>query len=774
MRINFRLLATWTLLGATLLAQNLGRLEVKVVRGDSGVPLADVRVLLTDRDGASRAVELKTGAGGEVIFPNLEPGEYIVELHHPVYGGESSVVKVEVDKPTVFRTALDPSDDSTFSVRDSRQLIDTKSPTEGSVTTRDRDFLDRQLAEKSVQGVLTTVPGTQRNSLGQTHVRGEHKSVTFALDGVAVPISQASTTSQPIDPEFLQQVSVRTGTMDGSQGGQTGMVLDAQTPDDVEPFFEAQTKVGNLGQIENVLKAGGRNDQGNFSFFLGGRIGQTNLQFEPPQAQQQTLNNRGVTQSYMMRMTGRNESDQLSGTLSYQLNEFQLPQTTLNYGAGVRQDQVDSNTMALLSWKRKWDEDSDLLLSMSYLKSSQLVRNNGIFTPWTGFNPNVSTDLADGGLPADPENPGSPYLPLSDLTIEQFQPAITYFLRLGEGSKITAGVTADFIKSNQAVNLLDPGGGGGLPQGQPQFASAIRRNGLTTGAFFNHTMPLSDQWTLNYGLRAETFNNGLDVSTGQLSPLVNLAWAPNDRNVLRISYNRSFQAPPLELDVSGQTTVLPQRLSTYEISYESQLSDTFTAKLAAVRKDYKDQVDIGLLIPNSNVPIYAPVNFGTARYEGVELSLNTHNPTGFNGFLAGTVSVARPLSPGAFATVVTEYNDHDQRLQVTGGLSYLFDNGLSMAVDGYYGSGFPQPAIPQYQAVGIDPYGLLQERVPRLLANLNFTYRPEPTPDGPDVSGGLQILNLFDTRPLLNFYSAFSGTRFVQQRRVLLNASIRF
>jgi hypothetical protein len=82
--------------------------------------------------------------------------------------------------------------------------------------------------------------------------------------------------------------------------------------------------------------------------------------------------------------------------------------------------------------------------------------------------------------------------------------------------------------------------------------------------------------------------------------------------------------------------------------------------------------------------------------------------------------------------------------------------------------------MPLYQSVGINPYGLSQERVPRLLANLNFQYRPEPTPDGPDVAAGLQLLNLFDTRPLLNFYSAFSGTRFVQQRRVLLNASIHF
>lgn len=775
MKTGYQILGLWTLLAGLAIAQSpFGRLEVKVVRGDTGQPLSGVKVSLTDRAGKARTVEVTTGENGDVLFPSLEAGEYIIELRHPTFGGESSLVRVEADKPNVFRTALEMGVDDTFSVRDKRQLIDTKSPTAGSVTKRDREFMDRQVAERSLQGVLTTVPGMQRNSMGQTHVRGEHKSVAFSLDGVAVPIPQASTTSQPIDTEFLRSVSVRTGALDGTQGGQTGMVLDAETPDDVEPFFEATTRVGNLGQVENVLKAGGRNDQGDFAFFLGAKTGQTNLQFEPPDPGHQTLNNRGVTQSYMMRMTGRSDMDTVTSTLSYQQNEYQLPQTPQNFEAGVRQDQVDSNMLALLSWKRKVDEDSDLLFSLAYLRSAQSVRNNGVFTPWIGFDPALSQELADAGLPADPQNPGSPYLPTTDLTIEQLQPAATYTKRLGERNTIQAGINANFIHSRQNVQLLDPGGGGGLPDGAPEFATDLRRNGLTTALFLTHTFPLDDHWTLNYGLRAETFENGLDVKTGQLSPTVNLAWAPNDRNVVRLSYNRSFQAPPLELDVSGQTVVLPQRLTTYEISYETQLDDTLTAKLAAVRKDYRDQVDIGLLIPNSNAPLFAPVNFGSARYQGLELSLNSHNPLGLNGFLAATLSEARPLTPGAFATEVTDYNDHDQRLQMTGGLSYLWENGLSLAVDGFYGSGFPQPAIPLYQAVGINPYGLTVERQPRFLANLNLQYRPQPSLDGPDVAAGFQVLNLFDTRPLLNFYSAFSGTRFVQQRRFLLNASIRF
>lgn len=750
--------------------QDFGRLQVQVVRADNGQPLAGVKVRVTDSEGRARTVEVTTAEGGEVLFPSLEVGDYIVELHHPTLGGESSLIHILSGQPNVFRAALDPAGESTFSVKDRKGLIDTHNATEGSVTRRDRDFLDRQVAEKSLQGLLTTVPGMQRNSMGQTHVRGEHKSIAFSLDGVAVPIPMASTTSQPIDTEFLQSVSVRTGSMDGSQGGQTGMILDAQTPDDVEPFFEARTRVGNVGQVENVLKAGGRNDEGDFSFFLGGKLGQTQLQFETPQPGQQTLNNRGLSQSYLLRLTGRTGEDQVSATLSHQHNAYQLPQTEQNYAAGVRLDQVDRSSMALLSWKRVVDEDSDLLMSLSYLQSSQEVQHNGVFTPWVGFDPAVNPLLANDGLPAQPENPGSPYLPTTSLSVQQVQPSATYTHRFGERHSLSTGISANFISSSQKVNLLDPGGGGGLPGGLPSFAADISRAGLATSLFFNHTLPLSERWTLHYGLRAENFDNGLNVHTGQLSPLVNLAYALNDRNVVRFSFNRSFQAPPLEIEVSGQTEVLPQRVTTYELSYETQLNDTTTAKLAAVRKDYRDEVDIGLLIPNSGIALFAPVNFGTARYQGLEFTLNTHNPLGWNGFLTATLSEARPLTPGAFATDVTDYNDHDQRVQMTGGLSYLWDNGLSVAADGFYGSGFPQPALSLYQQAGISPFGLRGERQPRWLANLNLQYQPKDS----DLSLGLQVLNVFDSRPLLNFYSDFSGTRFVQQRRFLLNGAIRF
>jgi outer membrane receptor protein involved in Fe transport len=287
-------------------------------------------------------------------------------------------------------------------------------------------------------------------------------------------------------------------------------------------------------------------------------------------------------------------------------------------------------------------------------------------------------------------------------------------------------------------------------------------------------VPLSEKLILNYGLRADTFDDGLSVSTGQLSPRFNLAYAPTEEQALRFSYNRLFQPPPIEIDTSGGTEVLPQRTHAWELSYENQFAKNMVGKLAFVYKDFQDQIDVALLIPNSNIPVFAPINFARAEYKGIELSVSTFNKTGWNGFLAATIGEARPTEPGLFAGHFPEYNDHDQRVQTTAGVSYTWESGLSAAADILYGSGFPQEALPLYNSIGITPYGLVGGRQERFITNLSIQYMPEDDKDGATLGGGIQVFNLFDDRSNLNFLSEFSGTRFVTGRRFLLNLATKF
>lgn len=753
-----------------------GDLLVQVLRADNDKPIVGAVVHVQDKAARAEVHEEKTDASGQAHFTTLPVGDYYVEIAHPEYEGDRSLVKVTADTQTAYKTLLDVKGqaEKVIKFKEDKLLVNGKDPNDGSVTRRDHEFVQTQLTDRSLQGVLSTVAGTNTNSVGQIHVRGDHKSVNFQLDGLSLPIPPSSSTTPPIDLDFLDNLEAQTGGYNGSQSGMGGLVLNGITDWGTrEPYFEMRPTVGTQGTAQMMLRLGGSSEDGNFNYMVGAKTGTTDLQFQPPNPDHQTLNNRGQNTNIIGRFRWRDDMDEWGVTLSHQAALYGIAQTPQNYDAGVRQSQEDTNTVGLFSWKRKVDEDTDLRLGVAYLRSRQSVRNNGVFTPFTAFDANVSEELAEEGFPADPTNPGAPYLPTTDTIITQIQPSLQYVHRMGENEKFVAGADANFIKSDQSVDIMDAGGGGGLPEAALRFQSRVARAGFSGGLYFSHTFPVTDELTANYGLRLDRFSNGINLSTGQISPFVNLAYAPSPDDALRLSYHRLFQAPPLELDLSFSASALPQRVDLYELSYEHQFGNALTGKIALVRKNYRDQIDIGQLVPVANIPVYAPVNFERAVYEGLEMSIASHNKTGFNGFLTGTLSRARPTVQGS-APEFPEFNDHDQRVQITAGLSHTWDNGLTAATDIFYGSGYPQVALGLYNQVGITPYGYNQQRVPRFLTNLSINYWPKREPQSVEYGGSLQILNLFDQRPLLNFYSDFSGTRFITQRRILLNGMIRF
>jgi len=763
-------------------AQDRGDLVVVVYsESDEAVPGATVKVY--DRSRSRVLMEGVTDDQGRVRLTGLLIGDVFVEAQKEGLGLDRALISVTAGADNVFEAFLAPMDEEAtpITVEGELLLVNGTNPTEGATTRRDQEFVRRQIASGGeLQGVLTTIPGLQQNSLGQVHARGEHKALSLSLDGVDLPLATTSQVTQPLDPEFLNTADVSTGMYDAAQGGQTGAVINATTlGEDEDPFVSLEARAGDFGQTDLVFKAGGTTEDNSLSYFVGARRTTSDLYLAAPNPQTQDLNNSGELSSFMVRFQKSSDKNRYGLTLSHQSANFGLPQTPENFAAGVRQNQQDDNTLVLASWNTELTENDELLFGLALQRNRLSVDNNGIFTNFRTVAPAVSEELAEEGLPADPENPGSPYLPFTNLAITQLKPSADYTHRFGENHRLKAGLAATIIDSDQEIFITDPGGGGGLPNplnqpGNPiKFASNLERTAFTGGLYVSHTYPLTEELVVNYGLRAETFDNGLNVQTDQLSPRLNLSWSPTEKQALRLSYNRIFQAPPIELDVSGGAEVLPQRTHAYELAYENQFAKNWVGKASLVYKDFQDQVDIALLIPNSSLAVFAPVNFARAEYQGLELSLASNKETGWNGFLSATVSEAKPTEAGLFAGTLPEFNDHDQRFQATAGVSHTWENGLSTGVDVLYASGFPQDALPLYNSVGIFPFDLSGNRQDRFITNLNIQYRPEEK-EGGTLGAGLQVFNLFDDRSLLNFFSEFSGTRFVTGRRFLLNLNARF
>jgi Carboxypeptidase regulatory-like domain len=770
---------------APRIAQAAGTLVIIVRSAADHKPLAGVRVTVTSADPAVSPLVKTTASDGVLRFGSLAPGRFKVEMSCRGYEGDTATLQVKADKPFTYRTELDRKGETqVIEVREDRLLVNSHS-TNGSSTTRSTADVRTAASTNALAALASTVAGVQTNSQGQVHVRGEHKGIGVEVDGVSLPALPESALTQVVDPRLMDSFELQTGSFDASAGGQTGAIqkLSSGGGKPVKPYAELTPTVGTYGTLGTLIKAGGSDKDGHLTVQVGASYNATDNQYEPVTPRDQTLGNHGTNSSALVRVGLKEEDDQLGFTVSNTQGRFGVSQNAYNQAAGVVQTQDESNLVGAFSWKHAIGTDKTFGLGLSYLKFRQHYTNNGIYTPFVGADPSRFPDLAAQGLPADPTTMGSPYLPDARLDISQFSPSAQLDVRLGDENRLKLGADMSFIRSIQQVNVLDAGGGGALPNpaglatAPTSFSADTRRNARSEGLYFDHAVPLvKDGILLDYGVRADRWDDGLGYTTGQISPRLNLAFPLGDTRVLRASYNRLFQPPPLEIDASGQSRALPQRTDAWELSYEMQPAKDVTAKVALVDKWFHDQLDVGLLILRSNVPLYAPVNFGLARYKGVELAVSTQRKQGLNTFLTATYGSARPLRGENVGDDLPSYNDHDQRVQVSTGGSYTFANGVVATLDGTYGSGFPQDYLQLYNAAGLTPYGLHGSRLPRFVANFSLDCTPKDAQGKPTGAPGvvLTVQNLFDSRSVLNFLSDFSGTRFVQGRRVLLQGVFRF
>jgi hypothetical protein len=765
-------------------ADSLGNLEVHVRTSTSNAPVPDATVCISDAAGTQPAQSRTSDKEGIARFTGLAAGEYTLEISHPDYEGDRLRVTITTGRTNLCSSVLSlKSDDKVIQVRDTRLLMNSQEP-QGSRTTIDTTAFEERTGINTLTGIAGTIPGVQTESVGQFHPRGDEKGLSVNVDGVMIPFTSESQLSQIIDPRFLKSFGIQTGCFDTSAGGQLAAIETLTTLSGTgKPYCELVPTIGTYGTYGLMARAGGASESGDFNYFVGALRGETDNRIDPVAPNAQTLNNHGADSNVLVHFENRTKNDKLGLTVSYQDGAYGMPQQQGSFDAGVRQYQSESNILGVFSWKRQISDTSDFKLGLAYLRFQQKISNNGIFTPYVIAPDTLSEELAEDNLPLNPTNSGSPYLPTSTITCEQFQPSLEYSRRYTNENRIKLGLVGNMMATRQNMRIIDAGGGGGLPNplelpAAPRlFIADVARNSFYGGAYFSHTFPLFPKKAyLNWGFRGDVWNDGWTVNSSMLSPRINLCFPLADTQALRFSYNQIFQVPPFEFNPVIGSVCRPERTTVWEASYEFQPSKTVLGKVALVYKNRRDRFEAEMMIPNSTIPLYAPVNFGTGYYKGAEVSLSTHNSTGWNGFLTTTVGEGRPLTFDPGITARPEYFDDDQRVQATAGISYSGKNGLVAGLDVLYGSGYPIEATSLYNQIGIFPYGLNGNRFSRTIANLSLSYLPKG-PDGEPAKGlGGQIVvqNLFDDRSVINFLSEFSGTRFVQGRRILLNGFFRW
>jgi outer membrane receptor protein involved in Fe transport len=476
----------------------------------------------------------------------------------------------------------------------------------------------------------------------------------------------------------------------------------------------------------------------------------------------------------------------LSGATAGALGTENIPLAS-QYAVGQDIYQRDVNDFGVLNWRHDFTQKLTSLLSVAIVHSGQNILNN---------NPAIN----QGNLPVDSAIEYNPTI-VRNYHHLQTQGSLTYS---GHSHTVKSGLLYDDEEGDESYQLipgsqlaldalaanepvLAPAGTAsttatdvnGYPVYTPNAGAtaptlAVHRAGLYAAGYVQDTWTVTKRFTANYGARMDWYRQTQNlgqtpVNTADISPRINLAYLVAQRTILRASYNRLFIQPPLAQGAIFGQAIQPELLNQYDFSIERQLTPNQRVKLAYYAKNMTNQIDTGLLVPNTQIGAYTAVNFSEGGVHGVELSwdLVPRNNVGVGAYLSYANAVAKPggVINGVAGAVAPTYNDHDQLNTLSTGVSYIWKSGATTALDLYFGSGNGSSILAANPAnVGV--------RTPHSRLNVLLSTGPGLFGGGAkDGHGGLSLLveNILDDRSVINFNSGFSGTRFDQGRRIMMS-----
>jgi outer membrane receptor protein involved in Fe transport len=823
-----------TVTASRALADVVGRLKFSVKNAADEKPLANAKITLKDSAGVRPTVTLMTDAQGAATSPQLEARAWQVTTEAEkadTFGPDTRSVTVVADTTTDVEVLLEPLKEKVIRITGQRDIIQ-KSSTSDS-TRRDQTFIKTFPTNtgnpQSLTQVLKSTPGLVQDSVNQAHPRGEHSSTSLYIDGFALPGVLQGRAGPIISPDVIQTLDVLTGGYAPEYGGELAAVLNVNLrAGSIRPFRSLLLQGGEFSTLYGNLTIGGQGgapfgpqdssgaQAHRFGYFLNFNGRRTDNALEPPQPDDQTAHNHGESQTYFGNFTlNGGARDNLSLTLNEApaftqvANRTGLPDSFASFGQGfgyaghlsradaatagivsqqaAGQDiyQRDQNEFGALNWRHAFSSQVSGLLSFGITHAGLDILNGNPAVNLSNlpadnsieFNPTINRHAHNlqvqgsmtvthgkhtfkGGLLTDEQEENESYnlIPASKLAVDALAAVDTRLL--------PAGMPVTDQNGNPVMDAL----GNQVYQLAPNPVSptvSVRHKGFYRAAYLQDTWNASSRFTLNYGVRLDWYRGDVTlagatdtINTAQFSPRINLAYVLAPKTLGRFSYDRLFTQPPLSQAATLGLAIPPQTGDLFEGSVERQVARNQTLKLAYYYKDWVNFADTGLLIPGTQLGVYTTFSHPHVNVNGYELSydLIPRNNVGIGSYLTWSHSVNRLLLPES------GYTDHDQLNTIGFGLSYTWLSQASVGFSLYHGSGVSS------SKVGTD-------RTPRTVLNLRLTSRPNlfggTTQNG---RGGLELSveNILDDRPVINFQSAFSGTRFQQGRRIQVSAFGRF
>ena len=785
--------------GVQAYADVLGRLHFVVKNAADEKPLAKATVTLTDSAGVRPPITLTTDAKGEATSAPIEARAWSVVTKSDTFDDDRRTVTVASDTTTDVEVLLEPLKENVIKITGNRDV--TKPNSAAVATVRDdrfnKKFPNAVANKQNLSQLLRSTPGIALDSNGQAHPAGEHSSTTVYINGFQLPGAFQGRFGQILSPTSIQSVDVLTGGYAPEYGRETAAILNATLKSgSISPFLDYSLTGGTFGTFEGGLTAGGQlgadygvaDESGKrakrFGYLIDLNALTTRNAIESPQPSRQEENNSANSYvtfgNFDYRLSAK---DSLNFILSANPSQNgvanrtglsgRYPLTNLGFGGagdaglpsqaalGQNDYQKDRNEFGVISYRRDFDAKTQALLSFGLIHTGLDVLNH---------NPGIPTPL-----PADSSIEFNPNIVRNGHDV-QTQGSLSHVF--AGGHNVKAGFIIDEQSGEESYTLTPASQAAADFLSDPDNALTtladgqtvrVSRKGHYDAAYLQDTWKVTPKFTANYGLRYDDYrqqqttrlaDGTSDVATPSLktlSPRVNLAYALRTGTVARASYDRLTIIPPTAQGATVGQAIRPETLDQYDLSVEQQTGPGQSLRLGTFYKSIRNQLDTGLLVPGTQIGAFVTDNIPKDYIRGYTLAYNLvpTGPSGLAGYVSYQLSTAKPQG------IEDAYNDHDQLHTLSTGFNYTLKTGESAGLVYNFGSGFASSVYDDGQ-----PRHVHQSFNLRLSSNPNLFNK--------GLGATFEVENLFNQEDLINFNSAFSGTRFQQGRRVLFTINGRF
>ncbi|NII10191.1 TonB-dependent receptor [Oleiagrimonas sp. C23AA] len=548
--------------------------------------------------------------------------------------------------------------------------------------------------------VLLQAPGVVQDSFGQMHVRGDHANLQYRVNGVLIPESIGGF-GQTLDTRLIQNVKLLDGALPAQYGDRTAAVVDITTKSGHALGNGGDIGVtgGSFGTINPFVSLFG--SSGRWSYFFTANYLKNEAGIENPTASRKPIHDdthqvKGFGDlSYLI-----NADTRLSFMFGITNNRFQIPnnpgqdpsfaymdRTQFN-SADLNENQQEKTRFGILSLQGKLG-DSAYQVSLGQRYSS------------IDFAPDTVGDLMFNGIAADIGRSNR----ADTLQLDVSTP-------LGQNHTLRYGIYQQFENAGSSNHaLVFPADADGNQTSTTPIAiyDGSSLEARTSAAYLQDEWDVSENWTINYGLRGDQYSMGSRTES-QLSPRLGVVWQATDNTTVHAGYARYFTPPATELiarsdihkfdgttnaiaDV-GNILPLSERADYYDLGIQQQVTPNLTVGLDNYVRNVRRLQDEGQF---GAALIFSTFNFDQGKIRGNELSVNYDNGT-FNAYfnVAYNKAMGKRVITGQYNFQPDDLSyiysnwihlDHDQKITSSGGIGYHFADGTRIGADYLFGSG---------------------------------------------------------------------------------------